>query len=398
MRPTVKLDKPPALLILAVLLTSRMVFAMQDASDVRGRVPAFHEALESSVRAAEISPENDIYAPLLGSWDVQVVDYPETGEPVRNSGEWHFARVLEGRAVQDVWIVPPRGARFPASRNNNRYGSSLRIFDPARNAWKVIWVNPVTGVESHLRGHREGNQLVHVGRQDGGDLYRWTFSDISNDSFNWSGEASSDDGETWRLEAEFFAQRKDPVQGRKREILWRSPDGERFEHLSLVQSEDGYVADGLILRHEAHGDTRIRYRISVDKRGRTRSVRVEKLDAHTQSLNLHSNGEGHWWKDNGETVSALDGCIDVDLQASPFTNTIAIRRLELSSGQAKEIRTVFVHLPELEAVPARQRYTRIEDNLYRYEGMETGFVADLPVDHDGLLIEYPGYFKQAWSR
>ncbi len=54
------------------------------------------------------------------------------------SGEWHFGWALEGRAVQDVWIVPPRGElrRGDAAANVNSYGTTLRVYDPDIDAWR----------------------------------------------------------------------------------------------------------------------------------------------------------------------------------------------------------------------------------------------------------------------
>ena len=52
----------------------------------------------------------------------------------------------------------------------------------------------------------------------------------------------------------------------------------------------------------------------------------------------------------------------------------------------------------MEVTPVRQRYTCLEarpdGGLYRYEGFSTGFVADLPVDADGLVLDYPGVFRR----
>jgi hypothetical protein len=116
--------------------------------------------------------------------------------------------VLEGRAIQDVWIVPPRSSRrSKRSIQNNRYGTSLRVYDPAAGVWHVTWINPVSGAFNTLVGRRQGNEIVQEGKNPDGSLIRWTFSDITPRSFYWRGEASSDEGKTWRLEAEFFGHR-----------------------------------------------------------------------------------------------------------------------------------------------------------------------------------------------
>jgi hypothetical protein len=37
---------------------------------------------------------------------------------------------------------------------------------------------------------------------------RWSFTEITPDSFRWTGERSRDDGKTWHLQADFRARRK----------------------------------------------------------------------------------------------------------------------------------------------------------------------------------------------
>lgn len=392
-------------LLLFLLACSNESAAMPRHGDGSCATAAFQDVLVTQHRSPEVPEEQDIYAPLLGSWDAEVVDYGSDGKPMRNRGEWHFARVLEGRAVQDVWIVPPRSVRANAEKRNNRYGSSIRVYDAEQEHWKLIWVNPVSGAENHLVGRREDGNIVHLGRQADGALYRWTFTDLTPDSFTWRGEASRDDGSTWTLQAEFFARRQDGtrhVTGSEkcRNVLWMSPDGQRLEHLVLREHANGFAADGMIVRRDAGEDFRFRYRITGDHKWRVRSVHAEHL-GHDRRITLHADGAGQWRTASGEPVHELDGCIDVDIHASPFTNTIAIRRLRLAPGQAEKIIVAFLGLPDLDMVPVAQRYTRLADvaesRTYRYEGLDSGFSTDLPVDDDGLLIEYPGYFERTWK-
>ena len=69
------------------------------------------QALGSSARSNELTDQEDIYGWLIGGWEATVYDYAEDGTAHESSGEWHFGRVLEGRAIQDVWIAPSRAAR-----------------------------------------------------------------------------------------------------------------------------------------------------------------------------------------------------------------------------------------------------------------------------------------------
>jgi len=156
-------------------------------------------------RAAKLG----LYEPLLGSWRVEVVDYLDDGSKRTQVGEWHFAWVLEGRAIQDVFIVPVRSQRKPGEEPGagNRYGSTMRVYDPRTDVWNVTWNNPVTGAFNRLVGRKVGDDIVQEGRDDTGALVRWSFREITPRSFHWLGEVSKDDGKTWHLAVEFFARR-----------------------------------------------------------------------------------------------------------------------------------------------------------------------------------------------
>jgi hypothetical protein len=170
----------------------------------------FARLLTSSEPSPQLpkSPTASMYDWLIGDWEADVYDYQPDGSKAVNKGEWHFSWVLEGRAIQDVWIVPrmsDRSATTPP--DNNRYGSTLRIYDPKLDAWRIYWFNPVGQSRSELIGRKVGNDIVHQGIDGDGSLIRWNFEDIKPDSFVWRGESSKDGGKTWQLGAKFVAHR-----------------------------------------------------------------------------------------------------------------------------------------------------------------------------------------------
>jgi hypothetical protein len=166
------------------------------------------EALAAPGRSPEIPEAADAYGWLVGSWELDVRHYQVDVAARHLTGEAHFAWVLEGRAVQDVWIMPrrpDRGAGLDASLN--MYGTTLRVWDRALQAWRVTWVNPVTGQRDELIGRRSGPDVVQVGTHADGTPIRWSFTEITKDSFRWTGEALAADGQTWTLQGEFRARR-----------------------------------------------------------------------------------------------------------------------------------------------------------------------------------------------
>ena len=187
----------------------------------------------------------------------------------------------------------------------------------------------------------------------------------------------------------------------EREVMWAPWEGPGLEHLRLVTSDVGVVANGLVIGLEAGRPFRISYEVRCDGRWRVREVRVATPDSERPVLELLTDGESHWKRRGGEPVPELDGCIDVDISATPFTNTLPIRRLGLEPGESEELAVTYVRVPELLVGAERQRYSCLEaqanGELYRFEALPSGFTAELPIDAEGLVIDYPGLFRRAWS-
>lgn len=170
----------------------------------------FFSVISAEGRSSEIPEEHDVYGWLVGSWDLEVLHYKALDvRSQRITGEVHFGWVLEGRAIQDVWIMPRVADRGPESdRVNNMFGTTLRIWDAAVQAWRIRWFNPVTGHEERQMGRRIGAEIVQTGARADGTATRWRFTEITADSFRWIGEALELDGKSWKVEGEFRARRR----------------------------------------------------------------------------------------------------------------------------------------------------------------------------------------------
>lgn len=172
-------------------------------------MPAFPAALSASGRAAAIPESADAYGWLVGSWELDVIRYWAADVSARGlKGEAHFAWVLEGLVLQDVWIMPPRPERTGAiEKTMNMYGTTLRAWDASIEAWRITWVNPAGDHFEQQIGRRVGRDIVQLGVRPDGTPTRWRFTEIERDAFHWLGESLQPDGVTWLLEGEFRARR-----------------------------------------------------------------------------------------------------------------------------------------------------------------------------------------------
>jgi len=139
--------------------------------------------------------------------------------------------------------------------------------------------------------------------------------------------------------------------------------------------------------------TLVSYTVIADAGWRTREVHVWLTTPDEQrSLVMEFDEDVIRIWVNRQDQADLHGCIDADLEFSPCTNTLPIRRLNLSVGEAADVRAAWVRFPSLRVEPLDQTYTRTGDHTYRYR---TGdFEAELRVDQDGLVIDYPGIWRR----
>jgi hypothetical protein len=158
--------------------------------------------------------EPDLYGRFVGAWEAEGEAFLPDGSRRRHYWQIAFAWVLEGRAVQDVWITPPRRGRHvgqsqPWGPFSNQYGTTLRVYDPKISAWRVTWVDPAAGYRADLIGRAQPGGIFQEGTGSDGARLRWIFSHIRERSFRWRAEVSRDEGASWHKALELLAERSD---------------------------------------------------------------------------------------------------------------------------------------------------------------------------------------------
>jgi hypothetical protein len=171
--------------------------------------PSLINALHSEGPAPDLADKMSLYGWLIGAWEMDVRVPLANDAEYRGKGEIHFGWVLEGRAIQDVWITPPRGYRDdPVGAAANFYGSTIRIYDSGIEAWHIFWLDPVKQFYSRMLGRAAGADIeqLTVGETP---QRRWRFSEITADSFHWTADVDDGGGAApnWRRHVEFFARR-----------------------------------------------------------------------------------------------------------------------------------------------------------------------------------------------
>jgi hypothetical protein len=170
---------------------------------------SLYGVLVSAGRSPEIPEASDLYGWLVGDWRLEVLHYWGINVAAQGlQGEVHAGWVLEGRAIQDVWVMPPRPQRTsPPDKKLNMYGTTLRVWDATIDGWRITWRNPAGDHHEEQIGRRSGRDIVQLGTRPDGTATRWSFSEMTQDSFHWMGESLDPGARSWRLEGEFRAKR-----------------------------------------------------------------------------------------------------------------------------------------------------------------------------------------------
>ncbi len=163
---------------------------------------------------------------------------------------------------------------------------------------------------------------------------------------------------------------------------------------TLTSTDRGFHLSGRAGLRFPDGPARIEYAVSCDRAWRPRATEVLlRQGRHRRFLRIDIEEDGAWTVD-GFPHRELSGFTDVDLNMSPSTNTLAIKRLKLPVGGAQEISVGWIVFPDLEVRAVQQRYHRMSESHYRFEGLHNGFVAEFDVDDLEFVTNYPGFSER----
>lgn len=153
---------------------------------------------------ASLREQAEVFDRFVGTWDCDFAIFSENGNVNRFSGQVLFGWILDGHAMQDIWIGYPKAD----SGGERDIGTTLRFFDKSSGTWRVVFVAAAYGYMIQLEGGAEGDRIVLRGKDVDGSSLRWSFNDIRADSFVWCGESSHDGGKTWWLQEEHHMKRR----------------------------------------------------------------------------------------------------------------------------------------------------------------------------------------------
>jgi len=166
----------------------------------------FKSALISEKSNGELQEKLNLFGQFVGDWDLEGIYGKNSPDEWRVPGEWLFSWILDGAAIQDVFICPSRKEREVNPHPDGEYGTTVRFYIPEKDAWDICYGG--YGFMSILEAKQVGNQIIVNNKDSSEGLNQWIFSDITQNSFHWQNRTSFDNGITWSVIFEVFARRK----------------------------------------------------------------------------------------------------------------------------------------------------------------------------------------------
>jgi hypothetical protein len=172
-------------------------------------------------------------------------------------------------------------------------------------------------------------------------------------------------------------------------MLWRGLHFPGHEYARLRREASEWLLEGVAALTYESCPCRLDYAIRCGEDWLTRTVRVSGWVGEARvDVNIEVDPSRRWML-NGQEHALVEGCTDIDLNFSPSTNLLPIRRLRLEVGSKQPVRAAWLRFPSLDLEPLEQEYARLDEDTYRYTSGGGKFVAELKVRADGFVTSYP---------
>jgi hypothetical protein len=180
-------------------------------------------------------------------------------------------------------------------------------------------------------------------------------------------------------------------------ILWKSIPWAGHECARIVEASQSWRIEGAAVFEHQQQPCSLSYGIACSADWATQSVTVNGW-VGSEEVHVRIEARDGAWTLNGASQPAVTGCIDVDLNFSPSTNVLPIRRLGLAPGESRDVRAAWLRFPSFALEPLEQRYTRVDHHRVRYESFPTNFSAELRVSAHGFVVDYEGIWSAVAQR
>ncbi|HYI79161.1 MAG TPA: putative glycolipid-binding domain-containing protein [Chryseolinea sp.] len=177
-------------------------------------------------------------------------------------------------------------------------------------------------------------------------------------------------------------------------ILWKGLEYHSLENCVLTKIKSGWSINSTIVGAYDKKIYKVEYVIKANDKWETIYLNLTtELAGSKRDFIFLGDGNGNW-TNNGIPKAEFEGCVDVDISLTPFTNSLPIKRLLWETNKSRQIKVLFVDVLGGAVIPVQQRYTKLSNAEFRFENVPNDFEAVITVDDLGLVLNYPELFIQ----
>ncbi|WP_422861807.1 hypothetical protein [Flagellimonas sp. W118] len=148
----------------------------------------------------------DHWGQLVGNWDIEVEIVNSSGEITQSfNGEWNWFYVMNGMAIQDVFILPKRE---DAKDQNSFYGIGLRIYNEKLNKWQTAYMDTSNKQMDTGEAISTNEKIILIETNEKDEKIRITYFDFQDNTFKWQQEVFNEDRKVWQINQLIHATRK----------------------------------------------------------------------------------------------------------------------------------------------------------------------------------------------
>ncbi len=177
------------------------------------------------------------------------------------------------------------------------------------------------------------------------------------------------------------------------QIKWRHLESDGLELVRVDFTPSLIDVTGRVIGQQGGQNFALDYALELDVDWQLMRAELRLLDGH--SLVLRRSDAGHWLNGYEVNIPALDEAIDIDIFATPFTNSLPLNRMRLAEGETAEAEVIYIADLELTPTKAPQSYKRVGPDTYQYQSLTTGYQTVFDVDEHNYVLTYPDLFERA---
>lgn len=176
------------------------------------------------------------------------------------------------------------------------------------------------------------------------------------------------------------------------QIKWRHLESVGLELVRVDFTPSLIDVEGRVIGQQGGQDFALDYSLELDADWRLLRAEMRLLDGHC--LVLRRSDAGHWLNGYGLNMPVLHDATDIDIFATPFTNSLPLNRVKPAEGEAAEVSVIYIADLELVPTKAVQTYKHVGPGKYEYQSLTTGYQTEFEVDEYNYVLTYPGLFER----